>query len=101
MKGSTPPSSRSGRDPVPENDGTDAVPGEPFVRERFALNRLACSPSGPSAGRSGEDIDDLRENFGFTRNSWTRTIDNIEKYFGLKWNPAGIGPIARPQAAES
>ena len=80
------------------NDGSIAQPGEPLVKKRFALNRLAwltCKgPSGPStanpSGRnSGDDDIKALKNAGIT-DDWLKqgTDANILKYFGLTWNDA-------------
>jgi len=74
------------------NDGTIATPGEPLVKERFALNRLIwLTYKGPSQGRSGADIADLKTNLGITQD-WLNqgTNANIQAYFGLLWNAAGF-----------
>jgi Tfp pilus assembly protein PilX len=77
------------------NDGSPAQIGEPLVKKRFALNRLAwltCKgPSEPRATSSDADIQALRD-AGFT-DEWLKqgTDDgtdktNIPKYFGLTWD---------------
>lgn len=78
----------------PRNDGTTAVVGEPLVKKRFALNRLAwltCKgPSAPRASSSDEDIQALKD-AGITED-WLRqgTAENIEKYFGLRWSTGSV-----------
>ncbi|MEO7931521.1 MAG: hypothetical protein ABIT76_00030 [Chthoniobacterales bacterium] len=75
------------------NDGSQAVVGEPLVKKRFALNRLAwltCKGSSqPRASSSDADIVALKAT-GITQ-AWLEqgTDANILKYFGLKWN-AGL-----------
>jgi len=72
------------------NDGSSAAVGDPLVKQRFALNRLAwLTYLGPSSGRTGADITDLTTNLGISR-TWIDqgTADNIRKYFGLEWEPA-------------
>lgn len=57
------------------NDGSAALEGEPLVAERFALSRLAwVTCDGPSAESGGDP---------------RGTAENIRKYFGLRWDPAG------------
>jgi len=75
------------------NDGTTAVLGEPLVKKRFDLRRLAwLTYAGPSAGRTTSDPDiqqvittspDLGIDAGFLAQG---TAANILKYFGLTWN---------------
>ncbi|XHR30483.1 MAG: hypothetical protein ACFUZC_07950 [Chthoniobacteraceae bacterium] len=79
------------------NDGTSSVVGEPLVKKRFALNRIAwVTCKGPSAGLSSNDpvikqsiaqgipLDLLNEG----------TAANIKKYFGLTWTAsAGTGGL--------
>ena len=75
----------------PRNDGSMAAAGEPLVKKRFALNRLAwLTYQGPSANRSASDPDikTLLENgipASFIKEG---TGENIQKYFGLTWDPA-------------
>jgi hypothetical protein len=80
------------------NDGTIAQPGEPLVRKRFALNRLAwLTYKGPSAGRNlgggsatsqdpDADIYALQHDYGMPE-SWLKQGDasRIQNYFGLSW----------------
>ncbi|MGC3990870.1 MAG: hypothetical protein QM796_14570 [Chthoniobacteraceae bacterium] len=79
------------------NNGADLLQGEPLIKKRFSLRRLAwLTYKGPSKGKTGADIDDLKNNFGFTQAFLDQGIDNgdandnIEKYFGLKWNAGGF-----------
>ena len=78
------------------NDGAAALIGEPLVKKRFALNRLAwLTYLGPSASRAtattgttGNDADiGLLESCGISK-EWLDlgTQDNIYKYFGLYWD---------------
>ena len=78
------------------NDGSIAQPGEPLVKKRFVLNRLAwLTCKGPSAYRNtsatsttGSDADIGRlKQAGITK-EWLDlgTDDNIKKYFGLTWD---------------
>jgi hypothetical protein len=81
------------------NDGTIAVTGEPLVKKRFALSRLAwITYKGPSANRtiSGPvqtgadgDIWTLENTYGVSQ-AWLAqgTATNIQNYFGLVWNVA-------------
>ncbi|MEI6492326.1 MAG: hypothetical protein WCO94_07235, partial [Verrucomicrobiota bacterium] len=76
--------------------GPKAETGDPLVKDRFALNRLAwITYAGPSASRntsatattgSDGDIGILKQN-GITK-EWLDlgTEQNIEKYFGLTWD---------------
>ncbi len=79
-------------------DQTDAIVGEPLVKKRFPLNRLAwLTYRGPShdrntsatditPGTADADIGYLKQN-GITK-EWLDqgTADNIKRYFGLQWN---------------
>jgi len=71
-------------------DGSDLVQGEPLVKKRFPLNRLAwLTYKGPSQGRTATDPDivDLKTNFGFTQaflNLGTKKM--VQDSFGLTWN---------------
>jgi hypothetical protein len=72
------------------NDGSQALTGEPLVKQRFALNRLVwLTYKGASSNRasgSEADIKDLKT-LGISESWLARgTETNIEKYFGLKWN---------------
>ncbi|MGC3992021.1 MAG: hypothetical protein QM796_20480 [Chthoniobacteraceae bacterium] len=69
------------------NDGSSLVAGEPLVKKRFALSRLAwLTYKGPSFGRTGADITDLTTNCGISQSFLDQgTTDNIQKYFGLRW----------------
>ncbi len=78
------------------NDGSIAQPGEPLVKKRFALNRLAwLTCKGPSASRdtaatstTGDDADiGLLKQANITREWLDQGTDaNILKYFGLAWD---------------
>ena len=58
-------------------DGTKAVEGEPLVKKRFALERLAwITAKGPSATLDKGD----------SRYNKDGTVDNIYRVFGLKWD---------------
>ena len=69
-------------------DGTTAVIGEPLLKKRFPLNRLAwLTYQGPSAGRNltDPDVAQLLAN-GITADFLKQgTEDHIETYFGLQW----------------
>jgi hypothetical protein len=71
------------------NDGSPAVPEEPLVKRRFALNRLAwLTYKGPSHDRSQSDADiQALIKYGIP---WSYlqngTAENIRKYFGLSWD---------------
>jgi len=71
------------------NDGSIAVVGEPLVKRRFALNRLAwLTYQGPSAARtqSDPDIQTLINTYGIPWSFLQQgTAANIQKYFGLTW----------------
>ena len=72
-------------------DGTPVVIGEPLVKKRFPLNRLAwLTYKGPSVNRSVNDPDvaQLIAN-GITADFLKQgTPDNIKTYFGLTWDPS-------------
>jgi len=71
------------------NDGTTAVVGEPLVKTRFALNRLAwLTYRGPSSTRSqgDPDIQALINNGIPWEYLQKGTPENIRRYFGLQWN---------------
>jgi hypothetical protein len=81
------------------NDGTLAQTGEPLVKKRFALNRLAWITSvGPIAGPTGAlnptgdanvagIISTLESTYGFTAAFLQQgTAANIQNYFGLTWD---------------
>jgi hypothetical protein len=77
------------------NDGTTANVGDPLVKRRFALNRLAwLTYKGPSANRnianpssaSDNDIYVLENNYGISQAFLAQgTATNIQAYFGLTW----------------
>jgi hypothetical protein len=77
--------------PGGRNDGSNLIQGEPLVKKRFSLRRLAwITYLGPSNGRSGTDITQLETNFGYTPAYLNQgTTATIQKYFGLTWNPGG------------
>ena len=68
-------------------DGSTAAAGEPLLKKRFPLSRLAwLTYDGPSFGRAGVDIDRLKD-LGVTSDYLaTGTSGNIQKAFGLTWN---------------
>jgi len=69
-------------------DGSTAVAGEPLVKKRFPLARLAwLTYDGPSANRTGgPDITRLKD-LGVTSEYLALgTAANIQKAFGLTWN---------------
>jgi hypothetical protein len=73
----------------PRNDGTTAVAGEPLLKKRFALNRLAwITYQGPSATRTQTDVD--IQAFIADGIPWSYlqqgTAANIKAYFGLSWD---------------
>jgi Tfp pilus assembly protein PilX len=81
------------------NDGTMAVAGEPLVKKRFALNRLAwLTYKGPSGGGNrnltnpsptGPDADiwSLEYTYGIPASFLQQgTTTNIQAYFGLTWD---------------
>jgi len=81
------------------NDGTQAVLGEPLVKKRFALMRLAwLTYMGPSGGdpagspptspraQTDPDIQTLINTYNIPYSFLKEgTADNIRKYFGLDW----------------
>jgi hypothetical protein len=72
------------------NDGSTALVGEPLVKKRFALNRLAwltCKgPSAPRKSSTDADITALKA-AGITEDWLGQGTDsNILKYFGLSWD---------------
>ena len=73
------------------NNGTDLIAGEPLVKKRFPLSRLAwLTYKGPSKGRTGDDINDLKTNFGYTQTFLDQGDGpTVQKYFGLSWNAGG------------
>ena len=91
------------------NDGSTAVTGEPLVKKRFALNRIAwVTYNGPSANRNLGDADMVALiNDGIPATFLQEgTPANIQKYFGLDWdssnhqwkydiNNGGSGPIQK------
>ncbi|PTY01617.1 hypothetical protein DB346_12830 [Verrucomicrobia bacterium LW23] len=90
--------------PFTRNDGTTAVAGEPLVKQRFALARLAwITYAGPSASRNmapsstvgnpDYDIWLLLNKHGVTSDFLRQgTPENIYKYFGLSWVPDPNNP---------
>lgn len=78
------------------NNGETAKSGEPLVKRRFALNRLAwLTYQGPSATRNtstttttGDDADiGLLKQHGISEELLEEgTAENIRKYFGLTWD---------------
>jgi hypothetical protein len=75
---------------IQRNNGSYAAPGEPLIKQRFALSRLIwLTYLGPSQGQGGTDIQDLKNNLGVTQ-EWLDqgTLENIRKYFGLEWEAA-------------
>ena len=99
--------------PFMRNDGTQAVVGEPLVKKRFALNRLAwLTFAGPSAGRTNmndPDIQTLMQNGILWSNLQQGDQGHIYKYFGLYWDStknrwvynhsSGAAPSAVPVAS--
>lgn len=89
------------------DDVTQAVPGEPLVQTRFALDRLAwITFKGPIANEAGDlstdaeiqkIIEGLR-NRGFSESFLKRgTPKNIYRYFGLSWVREKIADERQPQ----
>lgn len=85
------------------NDGSSWVLGEPLVKKRFSLNRLAwLTPIGPIANDSNKlnpsgdarlatAISTLEDTYAYREDFLKQgTADNIYKYFGLRWT-AGPG----------
>ncbi len=79
------------------NDGTTASVGEPLVKQRFSLKRLAwLTYNGPSANRNAGsssttdpdyDMWALVNTYGIPASFLQQgTPENIKKYFGLKWD---------------
>jgi Tfp pilus assembly protein PilX len=77
--------------PGGRNDGSNLIQGEPLVKKRFSLRRLAwITYLGPSSGRSGIDITNLETNYGYAPTYLNQgTTATIQKYFGLTWNTGG------------
>ncbi|HEX4083330.1 MAG TPA: hypothetical protein VHY22_00360, partial [Chthoniobacteraceae bacterium] len=83
--------------PFTRNDGTTAVVGEPLVKRRFALNRLAwLTYKGPSQTLSTGD----KEIQQYLTDGLTPQLlaeggtANISNYFGLSWTPGpGTGGL--------
>jgi hypothetical protein len=86
------------------NDSSQAVVGEPLVKKRFALNRLAwLTYEGPSAtrnitspsstsGNADYDIYQLENQYGITQTFLSQgTAANIQAYFGLQWVQDSFG----------
>ena len=91
------------------NDGTTALVGEPLVKKRFALNRLAwitylgpvtsttsprtgTSLTAPSSTSQGTDYDiwQLENTYNIPVSFLKQgTAANIQNYFGLVWNSSG------------
>ncbi|MGC3989312.1 MAG: hypothetical protein QM796_06470 [Chthoniobacteraceae bacterium] len=81
------------------NDGSPFVKGEPLVKKRFNLNRLAwLTYAGPIANNAGTAlnptndsgvdtiINTLETTYGFSKEFLLQgTEQNIENYFGLEW----------------
>ena len=79
------------------NDGTKAVVGEPLVKKRFDLRRLAwLTYKGPSSLRatSDADIQQVLANGVSTGFLAQGTEANILKYFGLAWSSVGYWTYA-------
>lgn len=73
------------------NDGSVAVPGEPLVKKKFPLNRIAwLTYKGPSANRAQTDPDiQALINNGIPWSYLQQgTSTNIAKSFGLSWDAA-------------
>lgn len=91
------------------NDGADLVQGEPLVKKRFALNRLAwISHLGPFAAQNKTDaaiapVYATLKQAGLTDDFLNQgTSSNVTKYFGLDWDAtnarwtyAGGAPIKK------
>lgn len=72
----------------PRNDGSTAWVGEPLVKKRFALNRLAwLTFKGPSASRNLDDADMKALLEAGISSAFLKQGDEaaIKKYFGLTW----------------
>jgi hypothetical protein len=71
------------------NDNSWAIIGEPLVKKRFALSRLAwVTYKGPSATRTMADVDmAAMTSAGIPKTYLLEgTAGNIQKYFGLEWD---------------
>jgi Tfp pilus assembly protein PilX len=92
------------------NDGSAPVAGEPLVKKRFALNRIAwvtyAGPSGEGRNLSDPDMQALINDGIPATFLQEGTKANIQKYFGLDWdssnhqwkydiNNGGSGPIQK------
>ena len=78
--------------PFPRNDGTTAVVGEPLVKKRFALSRVAwITYEGPSAKAADEAtlVNEYVSRGMYKADAQSLldegTAQNILKYFGLQW----------------
>jgi len=84
---------RTGASSFNRNDGTPTLPGEPLVKKRFPLSRLAwITYKGPSAQLGAGDAVNAAtiKALGWPQakaEAWIQqgTGSNIEKYFGLTW----------------
>lgn len=65
---------------------------DPLVGTRFPLSRLVwLTYKGPSQGKTGVDINDLKNNLGVTQAMLDLgTLANVETYFGLTWKNQGF-----------
>jgi hypothetical protein len=75
------------------NDGSTAQIGEPLVKKRFALNRLAwLTYEGPSATADATALQPLL-NAGYPSTFLSQgTAQNVYNYFGLSWVPDTNNP---------
>ena len=81
----------------PRNDGSTAASGEPLVKTRFALDRLAwLTCKGPSADLPASDpVIKAYLAAGIKLETLQRgNLANIAKYFGLTWVPTDTSPAA-------
>lgn len=75
--------------PFVRRDGSDAVAGDPLVKTRFPLRRLAwLTHRGPSADNMSDPVvRELIEEHGFTESELLAgTADAIYDAFGLRWD---------------
>ena len=89
--------SERAKSPFTRNDGAIAVVGEPLVKKRFDLRRLAwLTYKGPSSSRAMGDADmqQVLAN-GISAEFLARGTDaNILSYFGLAWDAGGYWTYA-------
>jgi hypothetical protein len=79
--------------PFVRRDGSNAEAGDPLVKTRFPLRRLAwLTHRGPSAENMNDPVTrELIDVHGFSETELRAgTADAIHAAFGLRWDPAGL-----------